>query len=94
VFGFRADALGVIVSGPVGAPLRRAVDLVGVGVASGLMILLPCLELPSRVRDPRSERLAAVLAGPGAPTSFLAWAGLDAWESDARDTVGPVLRDR
>ncbi|HEU5242666.1 MAG TPA: hypothetical protein VFU25_11650 [Ornithinibacter sp.] len=237
VFGFRADAFDVIVSGPVGAPLRRAVDIVGVGIASGLMILLlwfvlslrrlgrerPVLtlaalavlvvdcaalvlggsywrpylfglvpaavlalallasgtaattqrparsrvvtnavvvvlvagwvlsgvqwvrtwptagrpstavlvgrgigaaaqpgdtltvwggradvqlasgmaspyehlwSLPARTRDPRSERLASVLAGPGAPTWFLAWAGLDAWEGDAMDTVGPVVRDR
>lgn len=50
--------------------------------------------LPARTRDPRSERLAAVLEGPQAPTWFLAWAGLDAWEGAAVSTVGPVLRER
>lgn len=50
--------------------------------------------LPARTRDPRSERLAAVLDGPRAPTWFLAWAGLDAWDGHALTTVGPVLRER
>ena len=50
--------------------------------------------LPARTRDPGSQRLAAVLDGPRAPTWFLAWAGLDAWEDDTPATVGPVLRER
>ncbi|MFL6152717.1 MAG: hypothetical protein ACJ72B_10075 [Ornithinibacter sp.] len=50
--------------------------------------------LPARTRDPRAERLAAVLDGPRAPTWFLAWAGLDAWNGLATSTVGPVLRER
>ena len=50
--------------------------------------------LPARTRDPRSERLAAVLDGPQAPTWFLDWAGLDAWDGLAAGTVGPVLRER
>ena len=50
--------------------------------------------LPARTRDPRSERLAAVLDGPLAPTWFLAWAGLDAWDGTATGTVGPVLQER
>lgn len=50
--------------------------------------------LPARTLDPRSEGLAAVLSGPLAPTWFLAWAGLDAWDGHALTRVGPVLQER
>lgn len=50
--------------------------------------------LPARTRDPGSEQLAALLAGPRAPTWFLAWVPLDAWEDRTPRTVGTVLRER
>jgi hypothetical protein len=40
VFGFRGEALRVILEGPLGGILRRALDLTGVVVTSGLMLLL------------------------------------------------------
>ncbi len=50
--------------------------------------------LPARTRDPGSTQLAALLAGPQAPTWFLSWAGLDAWRDGTAASVGPVLRER
>ncbi len=74
---------------------RRAHRLGGradVQLASGLGSPYEHLwSLPARTRDPRSERLAAVLDGPRAPTWFLAWAGLDAWDGTATARC-PVLQ--
>jgi hypothetical protein len=48
VFGFRADALDLILVGPVAAPLRRATGLVGVLVTSFAALLLLWLVLSLR----------------------------------------------
>jgi hypothetical protein len=66
-----------------------------VQLASGLSSPYAYLwSLPARTRDPGSRQLAAVLAGPDAPTWFLAWADLDAWRDGTRAAVDPVLRLR
>jgi hypothetical protein len=49
--------------------------------------------LPARTRDPGAERLAGILRGPRAPTWFVTWADVDAWEGAAA-AVAPVLRER
>jgi len=66
-----------------------------VQLASGLASPYAYLwSLPARTRDPGSTQLAAVLAGPQAPTWFLAWASLGAWRDGTAAAVGPVLRAR
>jgi hypothetical protein len=66
-----------------------------VQLASGLASPYEHLwSLPARTRDPGSTHLAAVLAGPHAPTWFLTWSDLDAWEDDTPAAVEPVLRAR
>jgi hypothetical protein len=66
-----------------------------VQLASGLSSPYANLwSLPARTRDPGSAQLAAVLAGPKAPTWFLAWADLDAWRDGTQATIEPVLQAR
>ena len=66
-----------------------------VQLASGLSSPYAYLwSLPARTRDPGSRQLAAVLAGPRAPTWFLAWSTLGAWHDGTPSAVGPVLRQR
>ena len=66
-----------------------------VQLASGLTSPYAYLwSLPARTRDPGSTQLAAVLAGPQAPTWFLAWVPLDTWRDGTAASVGPVLRER
>jgi hypothetical protein len=50
--------------------------------------------LPARTRDPGSTELAAVLEGPDAPTWFLAWSPLDAWEDRTPAALQTVLSRR
>jgi len=86
---------GIAASGQPGDTLTVWGGRADVQLASGMSSPYEHLwSLPARTRDAGSERLAAVLDGPQAPTWFLAWAGLDAWEDGTPATVGPVLRER
>lgn len=50
--------------------------------------------LPARVLDPGSRRLARLLDGPHAPTWFVEWVPLDAWDPTSRTHVERVLERR
>lgn len=64
-------------------------------LTSGMPSPYPYLwSLPARTLDPGSRRLARLLAGPRAPTWFVEWVPLDAWDPASRTHVERVLAKR
>jgi hypothetical protein len=92
---------GVVVGRAVGAASRPGDTLTvwggqaDVQLASGLASPYEHLwSLPARTMDHGSRQLGALLAGPQAPTWFLAWLPLDTWHDGTAASVGPVLHER
>ncbi|QWF23447.1 glycosyltransferase family 39 protein [Nocardioides sp. LMS-CY] len=62
--------------------------------ASGMASPYPYLwSLPMRTKDPGYADLAALLAGPRAPTWLVEWVALDAWSDRGVDELAEVISD-
>ncbi|MDF1604001.1 hypothetical protein [Nocardioides sp. YIM 152315] len=62
--------------------------------SSGLASPYPYLwSLPMRTRDPGYTDLAALLAGPRAPTWLVEWVSVDAWSDEGVDELAAVIED-